>query len=234
MSSIHIAANKGQIAETVLLPGDPLRAESIAKSFFKKVRKYNAIRNMLGFTGTAPDGRKVSVQGAGMGMPSLAIYVNELIRTYGVKRIIRVGSCGSMQAEVKLKDIVLALGACSDSAMNKRRFAGMDFAPVADWELLHKAYTTAKAFSIPVHIGNIFATDKFYDDIDPEAWKIFARYGVLAVEMETAELYTLAAQKEVQALTILTVSDSLITRNHLNAKEREQSFTDMVKIALQL
>jgi len=232
--SIHISAKNNQIAETVLLPGDPLRAKYIADTFLKNVKPYNTIRNMLGFTGLAPLGKKISVQGSGMGMPSLAIYVNELIDTYKVKRIIRVGSCGSLQPHVKLKNVVLALGSCSDSAMNKRRFDGMNFAPVADWKLLNKAYAIAQKLSIPVHVGNIFATDKFYDDVDRQAWKIFTRYGVLAIEMETAELYTLAARKNISALTILTVSDSLITARHISAKAREQSFSDMIKIALEI
>ncbi len=232
--SIHIAAKAGQIAETVLLPGDPLRAKFIADNYLEKVIQYNTVRNMLGFTGYTLDNRKVSVQGSGMGMASLAIYVNELIDSYKVKKIIRVGSCGSLQPEVKLQDIVLAMGACSDSALNTRRFAGMSFAPLADWDLLHQAYTKANNMSMHVHVGNIFATDKFYDDVKPYAWEVFADYKVLAIDMETAELYTLAAKKGVQALSILTVSDSLISKKTLTPQQKEQSFTEMFELALQL
>ena len=164
--SIHISAKKGQIADTVLLPGDPLRAKFIADNFLKKVRQYSTVRNMFGYTGYTSDGKKISVQGSGMGMPSLAIYVNELVDKYGVNKIIRVGSCGSMNQKVKLRDIVLAMGACSDSALNNRRFDGMNFAPIADWDLLFKASIAASNLGISVHVGNIFATDKFYDDID--------------------------------------------------------------------
>ena len=232
--SIHIAAKAGQIAETVLLPGDPLRAKFIADNYLEKVTQYNTVRNMLGFTGYTLDGRKFSAQGSGMGMPSLAIYVNELIDNYQVKKIIRVGSCGSLQPEIKLQDIVLAMGACSDSALSARRFAGLSFAPVADWDLLFQAYTVAEKTSTPVKVGNIFSTDKFYDDITPCAWEIFAKYKVLAIEMETAELYTLAVQKGIKALTILTVSDSLISKESLTAREREQTFTEMIELALHL
>lgn len=232
--SIHIAAKVGQVAETVLLPGDPLRAKFIADNYLERVTQYNTVRNMLGFTGYTLDNRKVSVQGSGMGMASLAIYVNELIDHYRVKKIIRVGSCGSLQHEVKLQDVVLAMGSCSDSALNARRFAGMSFAPLANWDLLLQAYMMAKNMSLDVKVGNIFATDKFYDDCLPNAWEIFADYKVLAIEMETAELYTLAAKKRIQALSILTVSDSLISKKSLNSQQREQSFTDMIELALQL
>ncbi len=232
--SIHIAAKPGQIAETVLLAGDPLRAKFIADNYLEKVTQYNTVRNMLGFTGYTLDNRKVSVQGSGMGMPSLAIYVNELIDSYKVKKIIRVGSCGSLQPEIKLQDIILAMGSCSDSALNVRRFVGLSFAPLADWDLLWRAYQLAQQTSTLVRVGNIFATDKFYDDCSPSAWEIFAQYKVLAIEMETAELYTLAAQKNIQALSILTVSDSLVTKQSVSALEREQSFTEMIELALQL
>lgn len=232
--SVHIAARSGDIAETVLLPGDPLRAQWIANTFLQDVACYSTVRNMLGFTGTSPGGDKVSVQGAGMGMPSLSIYVHELINDYGVKRVIRVGSCGALQKHIGLRDVVMAVGACSDSALNKRRFKGMDFAPVADWQLLHQAYEAATRLNIPVRCGNIFATDRFYDEVNPDDWQLFADFGVLAVEMETAELYTVAAKKKVPALTILQVSDNLVTKEHLSAEERERSFSDMVRIALEL
>lgn len=232
--SIHINAKKGEIAETVLLPGDPLRAKFIAEKFLTEVSCYNTVRNMLGFTGRTKSGKIVSVQGAGMGMPSLSIYVNELIDIYGVKRIIRVGSCGSLQAEIECRDIIIAMGSCSDSALNKHRFHGLDFAPLADWKLLEEAHGIAKKLRIKIRVGNIFSTDKFYDDTELCPWKMFAKYGVLGIEMETAELYTLGAQKGVQALSILTVSDNLVIRKSLSAQDRETSFTSMMKIALAL
>jgi purine-nucleoside phosphorylase len=231
--SIHISAKKGDIAKTVLLPGDPLRAKYIADTFLKEVVCYNTVRNMLGYTGMTLDGKKrVSVQGSGMGMPSLGIYVNELIAFYKVKRIIRVGSAGSLKKEIKCQDIVLAQGSCSDSAMNVDRFpAGTNFAPVADWKLLLRAHTMAKQMNIKVTVGNNFSSDKFYGS---DAWKKFSEYGVLTVEMETAELYTLAAQSKIQALSILTISNNLITGEELSSREREVTFSNMMKIALSL
>lgn len=232
--STHINAENGTVAKTVLLPGDPLRAEHIAQAFLEKPVRYNTVRNMFGFTGYNFNGKFVSVQGSGMGMPSLSIYVNELVDHYGVEKIIRVGSCGALQKHLKLKDIVIAAGACTDSGINRRRFKGMDFAPIASWELLRKACEEAEKFSIPVQVGNILATDLFYNDVDPDEWQLWAKYGVLAVEMETAELYTLAAHKGIQALTILTVSDLLPNKESLSAEERQNGFDDMVKIALLL
>jgi purine-nucleoside phosphorylase len=227
----HIGAKKGQIASRMLLPGDPLRAEWIAEKFLTDVVRYSKVRNMLGFTGTF-EGRRVSVQGGGMGMPSLSIYANELFDKYDVQEIIRVGSCGGLQADLKTRDIVIAQGSCSESSMNKRRFKGMDFAPIADWDLLYKAFEMAKKLAISVRVGNILSADWFYHDVDPEEWKLWAKYNVLAVEMETAELYTLAAKRKKKALTILTVSDSLVTHETLSSDEREKSFADMVRIAL--
>ncbi|MDO8537042.1 MAG: purine-nucleoside phosphorylase [bacterium] len=245
MSTPHISAKKGEIARRVLLPGDPLRAKRIAKTFLKNVVRCNTVRNMLGFTGQAPDGRRVSVsvQGSGMGMPSLSIYVNELFDDYGVEEIIRVGSCGSMQEDIKIGDIVIAQGSCSNSNLNRRRFRGLDFAPIADWGLLRSACEIAEKMMIPVHVGNIVASDTFYSDHDRDGfyndyardeWKMWAASGVLAVEMETAELYTLAARKKKKALTILTVSDNLVTREATSSKDRERNFENMVRIALEL
>jgi purine-nucleoside phosphorylase len=229
--SIHIAAKKGEIASTVLLPGDPLRAKWIADNFLKNVTCYNTVRNMLGYTGKKNSGERISVQGSGMGMPTLGIYVNELIDTYKVKRIIRVGSAGSLQKEIGCRSIVLAMGSCSDSALNISRFpAGTIFCPTADWKLLRRAHEIAKKMNIKVIVGNNFASDKFYDPSD--TWKEFAKYGVATIEMESAELYTLAAQKGIQALTILTVSNNLVTKEELTSKEREQTFSDMMKLAL--
>ena len=229
--STHISAQKREIAGTVLLPGDPLRAKWIAENFLKDVVQYNTVRNMLGFTGHTLDGkRRISVQGSGIGMPSLSIYVNELIDTYKVKRIIRVGSAGSMQKEIKCNSVVLVQGSCSDSAMNSARFPfGTTFAPIADFKLLLRAYEVAKSMNIKVEVGNNFASDMFYGS---DTWEILAKYGVKTIEMESAELYTLAAQKGIQALSILTVSDHLVTKESLTAEKREKGFSEMVRIAL--
>lgn len=232
--SLHIEAKKGQIAETVLFPGDPLRAKWIAENFLTKVFQYNTVRNMLGFTGIAPNGKRISVQGSGMGMPSLGIYTNELIKDYGVKNIIRVGSAGSLSERLPCNSIIIAAGACTDSGMNDRRFHGMNFAPIANWGLLKKADKVASKMKVDVTVGNIISVDKFYEDVEPHTWKVFKEYGVLAIEMETAELYTLAAKNEINALTILTISDNLVTGDHLSASKRERSFKDMVKIAVEL
>jgi purine-nucleoside phosphorylase len=232
--SVHIGAEEGAIASTVLLPGDPLRAEWVAKTFLKNVTRYSTVRNMFGFTGYTSTRRRVSVQGSGMGMPSLSIYANELIDQYGVKRVIRIGSAGSLQQGIKTRDIVLAAGACSESSINTRRFKGMHFAPIADWDLLYKANEAARKLSIPVRVGNTVSVDLFYNDIDSDEWKLWAKYGVLAVDMESAELYTLAAQKRVQALAILTISDVLPTGERVSASDRENTFGDMVRIALDI
>lgn len=230
--SIHIGAKKGDIAGTILLPGDPMRAKFIAENFLEDIICYNEVRGMYGFTGIYK-GKRISVQGTGMGMPSHSIYVNELITEYGVKNLIRVGSCGSMSEEIKIRDIILAMGACSNSKMNEIRFKGADFAPTANFDLLLKAYQAAGEKGIDVKVGNVLSSDFFYED-DPEGWKLWSKYGVLAVEMETAELYTLAARYGVNALAILTVSDSLVTGELTTSEEREQTFTDMIEIALEL
>lgn len=230
--SIHIGAKKGDIASTILLPGDPMRAKFIAENFLENSFCYNEVRGMYGFTGTYK-GKRVSVQGTGMGMPSHSIYVTELIQEYGVKNLIRVGSCGSMNEEVKIRDVILALGACSNSKLNEIRFKGADFAPTANFELLLKAYQLAQEKGIEVKVGNVFSSDLFYED-DPEGWRLWNQYGVLAVEMETAELYTLAAKFGVKALAILTVSDSLVTKEANSSEEREKTFTEMMEIALEL
>ncbi len=230
--SIHIGAERGEIAGRVLLPGDPLRAEYIAKRFLTDVRQYNKIRGMLGFTGKGPDGRQISVQGSGMGQDSLSIYVNELITDFGVKEIIRVGSCGALSSDVNLRDIILAQGACCDSNRNLRRFHGLSYAPLASWELLLQVYGAAAQLGLDVRIGNILSADLFYNDYDPQEWKLWASYGVLVVEMETAELYTLAAKAGIKALSILTVSDSVVTREGLLPEEREKTFDEMIELAL--
>lgn len=230
--SVHIGAKEGQIAETVLLPGDPLRAKFIAETFLENPICYNEVRGMYGFTGTYR-GKKISVQGTGMGAPSISIYANELIESYGAKKLIRVGTCGSIQEDVKVRDVILGMGACTNSGINKMRFRGMDFSPIASFDLLNKAYNIALSKEIKVKVGNILTSDLFYND-DPEAWKLWAKYGVLAIEMEAAALYTLGAKYGVDTLTILTVSDNIVTGEETTAAERQTTFTKMVEIALEL
>lgn len=229
--SIHIGAKQGDIANTILLPGDPLRAKFVAETFLDDIVCYNEVRGMFGFTGTYK-GKRVSVQGTGMGIPSISIYANELITEYGVQNVIRIGTCGAMQEDIHLKDVILAMSASTDSSMNKIRFNNMDFAPTASFPLLLKAYNNAVKEDIPVKVGNILSTDTFYGD-NPDDWKHWAKFGVLAVEMEAAALYTLAAKYKVNALAILTVSDSLITHELTTAEERQKTFRKMIEIALE-
>ncbi|WP_439128615.1 purine-nucleoside phosphorylase [Polaribacter sp.] len=230
--SIHIQAKKQEIAETVLLPGDPMRAKWIADTFLENAKQYNDVRGMLGFTG-AYKGNKISVQGTGMGIPSTLIYATELITEYGVKNLIRVGSAGSYQKEIKIRDIVLAMTASTNSGLNTIRFNGADFAPAASFQLFQKAVTIAKQKNIPIKAGGILSSDEFYAD-DFESYKKWAEYGVLCVEMETSGLYTVAAKYNVNALSILTISDSLVTKERTTAEEREQTFKEMIEIALEL
>lgn len=230
--SIHIEAKKGDIAATVLMPGDPLRARFVAENWLSEVNQYNAVRGMLGFTGIWK-GERISVQGSGMGMPSLAIYANELIRFYDTRRLIRIGSCGALQPEIELHDLIVAMSASTNSAMNRERFNGMDYAATAGWPLFRRALAVLEEQGIPFHAGNILSSDTFYDD-DPESWKLWARHGVLAVEMEANQLYTLAARHGVDALALLTVSDSLVSDAKLSSEERESSFHQMVEVALEV
>ncbi|WP_102398709.1 purine-nucleoside phosphorylase [Haloimpatiens massiliensis] len=230
--STHIGAKEGQIAETILLPGDPLRAKYIADNYLEDVICYNEVRGMYGYTGTYK-GKKISVQGTGMGVPSISIYANELIQRYGVKRLIRVGTCGAIQENIKVRDVILAMTSCTTSGINRRRFNGMDFAPAASFKLLKKAYDIAEEKAIPVTVGNILTSDLFYDDI-PNSFKMWADYGVLAIEMESAALYTLGAKYGVDTLSILTVSDNIVTGEETNSEEREKTFTKMMEIALDL
>lgn len=230
--SFHISAKPGDIAETVLLPGDPLRAQHIAETMLENAVCHNQIRNMFGFTGYY-QGKRVSIQGTGMGMPSLAIYASELMTFYDVKRVIRVGSCGALQPELQLRDLVLAQSASTDSSFNRVRFRGMDYASTASFRLLQQAYQIAQQKNISVKVGGILSSDNFYC-ADPEEWKLWAQYGVLAVEMETAALYTLAAYHKVEALALLTVSDSLVTKAEETAEARQLAFTKMFEIALEL
>ncbi len=228
--STHIKAKKGEIAETVLLPGDPLRAKWIAETFLENAFCYNDVRGMLGFTGTY-NGKRVSVQGSGMGIPSALIYCHELINDYGVKNLIRVGSAGSYQKDVKIRDIVIAMAASSTSGINNSRFINADYSPTANFELFMKAVAYAKEQHIPIKAGNVLSADEFYED-DFDSYKKWAEFGVLCVEMEAAGLYTIAAKFNVRALAILTISDSLVTKERTTAEERESTFNQMMEIAL--
>jgi len=229
--SIHIGAKPGEIAGAVLLPGDPLRAQFVAETFLSDAVCHSRVRGMLGFTGTY-QGRRVSVQGTGMGVPSISIYAHELITDYGARRLIRIGTCGALQAELKLGEVILAQAASTDSAVNRIRFGGADFAAVPSFELLYKAYELARARRLPVRVGPVLTGDTFYAD-DPDFWKLWARYGVLAAEMETAALYTIAAGLGAQALSVLTVSDNLVTDSSATAEERQQGYTAMMELALE-
>ncbi len=226
----HIGARVGDIAETVLLPGDPLRARWAAQTFLKDAVCVNEVRGMYGYTGTW-NGHRVTIHGTGMGMPSLSIYANELISEYGVKTLIRIGSCGGMQDHVKIRDVVLAMSTTSMSTPSRGIFRELNFAPSADWSLLAAAAAAAKEMNIPTHVGGIYSSDVFYDE-RPDLTAAMERHGILGVEMEAAELYTLAARHGRRALAVLTVSDHLKTHEALPAKDREQSFGDMVEIAL--
>jgi purine-nucleoside phosphorylase len=230
--STHIAAKPGEIAETILLPGDPLRAKFIAETFLENAKQYTDVRNMLGYTGTYR-GKPVSVQGTGMGIPSISIYVNELFREYGVKRAIRIGTAGAIQERLKIRDLIIALSSCTDSGANSIRFGGRSFAPTASFSLVKKAYDTAVAKGWEPAVGSVVSTDIFYAE-NPEDWKLWARYGALALEMESAELYTLAAKYGREALCLLTVSDSLITHEQTSSEERQTAFTRMMEIALEV
>ncbi len=230
--SVHIEAKKGEIAETVLMPGDPLRAQWIAETFLENVFCYNKIRGMLGYTGVYK-GKRISVQGSGMGIPSAMIYYHELINEYGVKNIIRVGSSGSYQKDIKLRDIVLAMAASTTSGINNNRFVNSDYSPTANFDLLLNATLYARDKGIKIKAGNVLSADEFYDD-NPEAYKLWAKYGVLCVEMEASGLYTIAAKYNVRALAILTISDSMVTGEQISSSERETSFNEMVEIALNI
>jgi len=229
--SIHIAAKEGDIAEVVLLPGDPLRAKFTAENFLKDAVLYTSVRNMLGFTGTYK-GKRVSVQGTGMGIPSISIYANELFRDYGVRRAIRIGTAGSVNEKVKVRDLVLAMSACTDSGANNIRFDGRNYAPTATFSLLKAAWEIAVSKGWQPHTGPVVSADVFYSE-DPDEWKLWSKYGCLAQEMECAELYTLAAKYGREALCILTISDSLVTGEQTTAEERQNSFTRMIETALE-
>ncbi|WP_088067896.1 purine-nucleoside phosphorylase [Gottfriedia luciferensis] len=228
--SIHIGAEQGAIADKILLPGDPLRAKYIAETFLEDVVCYNEVRGMLGFTGTYK-GQRISVQGTGMGIPSIGIYVNELINSYGVKTLIRVGTCGGIQKDVKIRDVIMAMTTCTDSNMNRQTFPGFDYSPCASFDLLKKAYDGAVSKGLNVRVGNILTSDIFYRE-SMDMYQKLGEYGVLAVEMETTALYTIAAKHNVDALTVLTVSDHIFTGEETSAQERQTTFNDMIVIAL--
>lgn len=228
--SVHIQAKRGEIAETVLLPGDPLRAKWIADTFLENTKCYTDVRGMYGYTGTYK-AQRVSVQATGMGIPSALIYCTELIKDFGVKQLIRVGSAGSYQKDLKVNEVVIALAASSNSSFNKSKFQHADFAPTADFGLVMKAVQYAQNEKIPFRAGNVLSSDEFYEE-NPLDLKKWADYGVLCVETESAGIYTVAAKFGAKALSILTVSDSLVTGEHLPAKDREKSFLRMVEIAL--
>ncbi len=231
MATPHIGAEKGDIAERILLPGDPLRAKFIAENFLDTPKQYTSVRNILGFTGTYK-GVPVSVQGTGMGIPSISIYTHELIHEFGCKKLFRVGTCGGMHPDVKLRDVLIAQPASTDSSIIKNIFGGsINYAPIADYELLSKAVANTKKLNLKATVGNIISVDRFYDD-ENESDKL-RRYGILAVEMEAAALYTLAAEAHVQALAMFTVSDHLMTGEACTAEERQTSFNDMIRIALE-
>lgn len=227
----HNSAQKGDYADAVLLPGDPLRAKWIAETFLDSPKLVNSVRNCLGYTGTF-NGKKVSVQATGMGQPSLGIYVHELITTYDVKTLIRVGTCGGLSAKVKLRDIVIASTASTDSAINRDVFGMYNYAPAADFGLLRKAVATAEERGLAWHVGGIVSSDVFYHPEGLKVYEVLQQHGVLGVEMETATLYTLAARHERRALTICAVSDSLVTSDQLAPEERASSLKEMAELSL--
>lgn len=230
MPTPHISGGPGDFAEAILLPGDPLRATFIADHMLEDARQVTGVRNMLGYTGFY-QGMAVSVMGTGMGIPSASIYATELITEYGVKRLVRVGSCGAFSPHVAVRDIVVALGACTDSGVNRARYHGWDFAATADFGLVRAAVDVADAAGIPVRVGNVHSSDSFYNPVE-NAFDIMENMGVLAVEMEAAGLYGVAAERGARALAILTVSDHIRTGEATTSDEREKTFGDMVKVAL--
>ncbi|HDR0674285.1 TPA: purine-nucleoside phosphorylase [Pasteurella multocida] len=227
----HINAPAGAFADVVLMPGDPLRAKYIAETFLQDVKEITNVRNMLGFTGTYK-GRKISVMGHGMGIPPCSIYTKELITEYGVKKIIRVGSCGAVRMDVKLRDVVIGFGACTDSKVNRIRFKNHDFAAIADFDMTMAAVQAAKAKGLNVHVGNLFSADLFYTP-DVEMFDVMEKYGILGVEMEAAGIYGVAAEFGAKALTICTVSDHIRTHEQTTPEERQLTFNDMIEIALE-
>ncbi|MGX7328790.1 purine-nucleoside phosphorylase [Enterococcus bulliens] len=229
--SVHIEAKEGEIADKILLPGDPLRAKYIAETFLEDIVCYNNVRGMLGFTGTYK-GERISVQGTGMGMPSAGIYMQELIQSYGVKKLIRVGTCGAISEDVHVRDLIIAQGAVTSSSMVQKHFGEFHFAPIADFQLLKTAYELATEHGVTTHVGNILSEDTFYKD-DMTSTLRLADYNVMGVEMEAAILYYLGAKFGVQTLAICTVSDHIVTGEETSAAERQTTFNDMIKIGLE-
>jgi purine-nucleoside phosphorylase len=229
MPTPHISADDGAFAETILLPGDPLRAKHIADTYLDDAVEVTSVRNMLGFTGSYK-GTPLSVMGTGMGVPSSSIYFKELITEYGVKHLIRVGTCGGIGSDLEMRDVIIAMGACTDSGVNRARFLGLDFAATADYTLLRAATDSAEALGVDVRVGNVFTSDLFYHP-DFDRFQLFDKMGVLAVEMEAAGLYGVAAEYGAKALTILTVSDHILKGIETTSDEREKSFTSMMEIA---
>ena len=230
--SIHIGADKGDIAKTVLISGDPLRAKHTAEKMLSDVSCYNQVRGMYGYTGSFR-GKRVSIQGTGMGIPTTAIYLNELFMFYDVECVIRVGTCGALQSDIELGEIILAMSASSDSNMNRLYFDQLDFAPTADFNLLLDAFEHSKKLDTVTHVGPIFSSDNFYDDTD-NRWNKWINHGILGVEMETSILYTLAARFNAKALSLLTVSDNIITGESSSSKDREQSYMSMMELGFQI
>ncbi|MCC4265427.1 purine-nucleoside phosphorylase [Oceanimonas baumannii] len=231
MATPHIKAERGDFAETILMPGDPLRAKYIADTFLADVRQVNAVRNMLGFTGSYK-GKPVSVMGHGMGIPSVSIYAKELITEFEVKSLIRVGSCGAVRDDVNLMDLVIGLGASTESKVNRTRFMGHDLAAIADFELTRNAVAAADKLGVPVKVGNLFSADLFYTP-ESELFELLKRYGIIGVEMEAAGLYGVAAEYGARALTICTVSDHITRGELLSADERQTGFDQMMEVALE-
>ena len=231
MATKHMNAAPGDFAGSVLMPGDPLRAKYIADTYLDDARQVTNVRNMLGFTGTYKD-VPVSVMAHGMGIPSVSIYVTELVTEYDVKRIIRVGSCGTVNAKTKLRDVIIGAGACTDSNVNRMRFGGYDYAAIADYGLLRTAADTAASQGVTYHVGNLFSADLFYTP-DPDMFDTMARYNILGVEMEAAGMYPICAEHGVEALAICTVSDDIRSGAALSADERATTFDDMIKVALE-
>lgn len=230
MATPHINAHAGDFAPTVLMPGDPQRAEHIALNYLEGARRVTDVRNVWGYTG-AWRGQPVSVMAHGMGIPSCSIYATELVREYGVRNLIRVGSCGALASDVKLGDVIVAMGASTDSKVNRLRFRGHDFAALADFGLVERAVASARAAGVPVRVGNVFSSDLFYSP-EPEMFDVMEKHGILGVEMEAAGLYGVAAEEGVQALAILTVSDHIRRHEHLSSDERRTSFDAMIRVAL--
>jgi purine-nucleoside phosphorylase len=231
MATAHINAAQGDFADTVLMPGDPVRAQYIAETFLDDARRVTDVRNMWGFTGSYK-GRSLSVMAHGMGIPSASIYTHELITQYGVRRVMRVGSCGTTHPDVALRDVIIAMGASTDSGVNRMRFGGYDLAALASFDLVEKAVAAARAAGVKYHVGNIFSADLFYTP-DTDMFETMAKFGVLGIEMEAAGIFPIAAENNAEALAICTVSDDIPNGRHLSAEERATTFDEMIHVALE-